>query len=64
MFQSGDIAVFGNALSPSCRILGIHNVSTPDTRMRSGLTQVPKPTLPLRICGSLPRRTEGFVVWI
>jgi hypothetical protein len=26
--------------------------------------QVPKPTQPLRIVGSLPRRTEGFVVWV
>ncbi len=64
MFQSGDIAVFGNALSPSCRILGIHISPNLDTRKRTGLAQVPKPTLPLRICGSLPRRTEGFVVWI
>lgn len=64
MFQSGDIAVFGNALRPSFRILGIHIVSNLGTRMRTGLVQVPIPTQPLRICGSLPRRTEGFVVWV
>jgi hypothetical protein len=45
MFQWGDIAVFGNALSPSCRILGIHNVSTPDTHKQPALAQVPKPML-------------------
>ncbi len=64
MFQWGDIAVFGNALLTSCRILDIHNVPNLDTRKRTGLVQVPKPTQPLRIVGSLPRRTEGFVVWV
>jgi hypothetical protein len=64
MFQSGYTLVFGIQVFPSFQIVGIHSVSNRHTRKRAGLAQVPKPTLPLRICGSLPRRTEGCVVWI
>jgi hypothetical protein len=56
--------VFGIPLLSSCRILGIHIAPNPDTRKRTGLVQVPKPSQPLRIVDSLPRRTEGFVVWV
>jgi hypothetical protein len=55
MFQLGGIAVSDTPLLTSCRILDTHSASSLDTRKRTGLVQVPKPTLPPQVSGYFPK---------